>query len=137
MCLETDLLISRVRPVTSSAHEFPHFSESTTSRNIEESPATSTTPVRAQMASRVAQGDVKESVFDYEMLAITQPAVYSSLLKTSQPKMGPTYIPSVGIVEGAKSVARLLLPRLRSSATWQGEGNELPIATKVVAEQPR
>lgn len=63
----------------------------------------------------------------------TRPVVYSGLSTTNSQKMGPTYIPGVGLVEGAKSVARLLLPRLRSSVTWQADGRRQPIATTLVA----
>mmetsp|Transcript_41912 Transcript_41912/g.65382 ORF Transcript_41912/g.65382 Transcript_41912/m.65382 type:complete len:476 (-) Transcript_41912:15-1442(-) len=63
----------------------------------------------------------------------TRPVVYSGLSTTNSQKMGPTYIPGVGLVEGAKSVARLLLPRLRSSVTWQADGRRQPIATALVA----
>ena len=46
------------------------------------------------------------------------PIIYSGLCH-DEPHMGPTQIPGVGLVEGAKSVARLLLPRLASSVAWQ------------------
>jgi len=47
-----------------------------------------------------------------------EPIIYSGLCH-DEPRMGPTQIPGVGLVEGAKSVARLLLPRLASSVAWQ------------------
>lgn len=72
--------------------------------------------------------DIQPSVdsVDIRCRDFARPIVHSSLLSVNT-SMGPTEIPGVGVVEGAKSVARLLLPRLRSSVAYQVEPCWQPI----------
>lgn len=52
--------------------------------------------------------------------SVAYSSIESSSLQ-SMKKLGPTEVPGFGLVEGATSIARLLLQRLPSSAVWKAE----------------